>query len=144
MNETKPDYWYRQSAVVPYRRREGQLEVLLITSSKKKRWIIPKGIVEPGLSPAASAAQEALEEAGVIGEVSRQPFTSYEQQKWGGICHVEVFLLKVTETLACWPEGQRRDRIWVTLPEARRLVDREGLQAVLRQFPEVLREYTES
>jgi phosphohistidine phosphatase len=65
-----PDWIYRQSAVIAYRRRPRGVEVLLITSRKGTRWVLPKGVVEPGLSPATSAAKEALEEAGVRGTVN--------------------------------------------------------------------------
>jgi 8-oxo-dGTP pyrophosphatase MutT (NUDIX family) len=65
-----PESIYRQSGAVPFRVRDGTIEVLLITSLTSGRWIIPKGIIEPQLSSAASAAQEAFEEAGVRGELS--------------------------------------------------------------------------
>jgi 8-oxo-dGTP pyrophosphatase MutT (NUDIX family) len=65
-----PESIYRQSGAVPFRVRDGTIEVLLITSLTSGRWIIPKGIIEPPLSSAASAAQEAFEEAGVRGELS--------------------------------------------------------------------------
>ena len=56
-----PDWIYRQSAVVPYLWREDELHVVLVTSARSRRWGIPKGIVDPGLSPAQSAAKEAKE-----------------------------------------------------------------------------------
>ena len=62
-----PAWMYRQSAVIPYRKRPNGLEVLLVTSRKGTRWVLPKGVVEPGMTPAASAAREALEEAGIRG-----------------------------------------------------------------------------
>ena len=31
-----------QSGVIPYRIEDGQIEVMLITSSASKRWVIPK------------------------------------------------------------------------------------------------------
>ena len=44
---TEQDISYiEQSGVIPYRIQEGKIEILLITSLKKKRWIIPKGIIE--------------------------------------------------------------------------------------------------
>jgi phosphohistidine phosphatase len=68
-----PAWMYRQSAVIPYRRGPSGLEVLLVTSRKGTRWVLPKGVVEPDLSPAASAAKEALEEAGVRGPIDDEP-----------------------------------------------------------------------
>ena len=71
----------KQSAVIPFRRRDGQLEVLLITSSNNKRWVIPKGVKEPELSPRKSAAREALEEAGIEGPVSGESIGTYAYEK---------------------------------------------------------------
>ena len=39
----RPAYYYHQSAVVPYRYRDNQAEVLLIGSSKRKHWGHPQG-----------------------------------------------------------------------------------------------------
>ena len=63
---TKPSWLYQQSAVIPI----FDDKIVLITSRRKKRWIIPKGVIELGLAPEDSAAKEALEEAGVVGSVS--------------------------------------------------------------------------
>ncbi|NET56922.1 MAG: NUDIX hydrolase [Symploca sp. SIO2E6] len=79
--------YIKQSGVIPYRLREGITEVLLITSINSKRWIIPKGLVEPGMTPQDSAAKEAWEEAGVIGEVLPTLMGTYDYRKWGGICN---------------------------------------------------------
>ena len=62
---------FQQASVVPFRIRDGVTEVLLITSRKRKDWILPKGIVEPGQTPQEAAAMEALEEAGVAQPVVR-------------------------------------------------------------------------
>ena len=92
------DWIYYQSAAVPFRCREGQLELLLITSRGKKRWIVPKGIVDPGLTPSAAAAKEAFEEAGVEGEILYPSVGTYTYPKWQGTCTVEVFLLRTWST----------------------------------------------
>jgi ADP-ribose pyrophosphatase YjhB (NUDIX family) len=97
---------YRQSAVIPYRRGPSGLEVLLVTSRKGTRWVLPKGVVEPDLSPAASAANEALEEAGVSGAIDAEPLGTDQYRKWGGICTVQVFAMEVEEEVADWPRGQ--------------------------------------
>ena len=47
---------YRQSGVIPFRRRGAAIEILLITSRSGKRWVVPKGSVEPDLTPAESGA----------------------------------------------------------------------------------------
>ena len=52
-----PAWTYRQSGTLPYRWRKDKLEVLLISSRSGKRWVAPKGIVDPGMSPAGPRRQ---------------------------------------------------------------------------------------
>ena len=47
-----------QSGVIPYRWRDGRLEVLLITSMRSGDWIVPKGLIEPDMTAHDSAAKE--------------------------------------------------------------------------------------
>ncbi len=135
---TRPDYFYTQSAVIPYRERDGRLEVLLITSRKKRRWVIPKGVKEPDLSPQASAAKEALEEAGIEGRVSERPIGTYRYQKWGGTCTVEVFVMAVDQVRETWEESYR-DREWVSLETAVSRIEEDRLKALLRALPDFVR-----
>ena len=61
-----------QYAAVPYRRRgDGTIEVMLVTSRETKRWVVPKGWPIRGAKPHTSAAREAMEEAGVLGQRMR-------------------------------------------------------------------------
>ena len=60
----------QQIAALPFRKRRGKVEVLLITSRETKRWVIPKGWPMAGLKDFTSAKREALEEAGVTGQIS--------------------------------------------------------------------------
>ena len=80
---TKPDGYYVQSAVIPYRRDEGRVEILLITSRKRRRWVLPKGVCEPDMTAADSAAKEAMEEAGVRGSVSTETVGRYRYREVG-------------------------------------------------------------
>ena len=135
--KTKPDYFYIQSGVIPYRIEDGVTRVLLITSNSGRRWVIPKGIVEADLSAAASAAKEALEEAGIEGLVHPASIGTYQRQKWGGTCSVEVFLMEVETVFEEWAESHRRRR-WMTLEEAAAYVEEDDLKALLRRVPAVL------
>ena len=142
----KADWWYTQSGVIAYRlKRPGetgaeipQLEILLITSRKRKRWIIPKGIVEPGLSPQASAAKEAFEEAGVRGKIADQALGIYTRDKWNGTCTVEVFPFEVTAVFDDWPEDDIREREWMSLDEAIQRVQEPPLTAMLRKLAQII------
>ncbi len=133
-----PTDFYNQSAVIPYRIQDGKIEVMLITSFKRKRWVIPKGVIELKLGAGASAAHEAWEEAGLVGRVSTSSIGSYAYDKWGGICHVEVFLLLVEKVLEDWPEAGYRDRRWVSLTEAARRVNEAKLKQLIKTLPQYI------
>jgi phosphohistidine phosphatase len=127
---TRPDYYYRQSAVIPFRQEPSGLQVLMITTRKKRRWIVPKGIVEPDMSPGASAAKEAHEEAGIQGRVLPDALGTYHYEKWGGTCVVDVYAMEVERVLEHWPE-EFRSREWVDLGEAARRVRETALKRMI-------------
>ena len=122
-----------QSGVIPYRIRDRQIEVLLVTSSKGKNWGIPKGWVEPLMTPADSAAKEAWEEAGVIGAVHTPSIGAYQRRKWGLPFKVEVFLMQVETVLEDWEEAKTRKRQWLNLSQAVKRVKRSELKQLLNQ-----------
>ncbi|WP_428688436.1 NUDIX domain-containing protein [Roseibium sp.] len=121
----RPAYYYHQSAVIPFRRTPHGPEVLIVGSSSGRHWTVPKGIVEPGLSPATSARIEAREEAGVEGTVGRAPLGSFSYEKWGASCEVTVYPMEVTKVLdgADWEENHR----------TRKWVSRSGTAGLLKQ-----------
>jgi phosphohistidine phosphatase len=137
MMQAKPDYFYTQSAVIPFRKRTGKLEILMITSRNMRRWIIPKGVKEPDLSPQDSAAKEALEEAGASGRLSSTAVGSYSYEKWGGVCTVQVYAMAVEHLFPDWEESHR-GREWVPLEEAVARTDEADLRALLASLPAFL------
>jgi 8-oxo-dGTP pyrophosphatase MutT (NUDIX family) len=135
---------YDQSAVIPYRFADDELQIMLITSLHKKHWIIPKGIIENNLTPASSAEKEAFEEAGIRGRLSPHSVGEYQYEKWGGVCTVTVFLMAVEEVLQLWPEANLRTRKWVSIAEAEKLVDIESLKAIIRNVPILIKSEKEN
>lgn len=131
----RPAYYYQQSSVIPYRIHNGVLEILLIRSSKRKHWVIPKGIQEPGLTPQQSAAKEAREEAGVEGVVDNRPISHYHYRKWGAECRVELYPMAVERLIDApeWEESHRGRR-WVTPEEAASMVQQPALKLLLQTF----------
>jgi len=107
----------------------------MVTSTKKKRWVIPKGVKEPHLSPKKSAIKEAWEEAGIRGKVSKPSIGAYRYRKWGGICTVKVFAMEVSKVVRQWEESFR-DREWFSHREALRRLKGKDLQQIVRQLPE--------
>lgn len=120
-----------QSAALPYRARDGRVEVLLVTSRGGRGWIIPKGKIEPRLGSAASARREAREEGGVDGEIGPAPFDQYRHGGDGGPL-VEVYLMRATRELRSWPEQHQRERRWMPVDDAARLAADAGVERVLR------------
>ena len=114
--------------------RKGELEILLITSRKERRWIIPKGVIEHDFTARNSAAKEALEEAGVKGSVQSKPLGIYRHRKWGRTCTVKVYPMLVTRIFKVWEETDR-DREWVSLKKALKLVRNDGLKRVMKKLP---------
>lgn len=127
-----PEHFYRQSGVIAYQQNP-QLQILLITSSSGRRWVIPKGVVEPDLTPWDSAAKEAEEEAGVRGRIYTSSIGTYQYSKWAGTCVVEVFPLLVETVLEHWPESHRKRR-WFKLQAAAKRVSESELQQILLAF----------
>ncbi len=131
----RPAYYYTQSSVIPYRMAGGKPQILMVLSSKKKHFVVPKGIQEPGLSPQASAAREAFEEAGVEGRVGNDPVGAYECRKWGATCTVVVYPMEVTRVIPEqeWEE-RHRGRQWVTPEEAAARLKQPELAQLVSNF----------
>jgi ADP-ribose pyrophosphatase YjhB (NUDIX family) len=114
----KPEFEIKHSCVIPYRIENGSIELLLITSIKKQKWIFPKGFIEFNLSAFESAKKEAYEEAGVIGENETVELGSFELKKKNQTSHVKIFSMEVTKELKDYPEKNLRKRKWFTIKEA--------------------------
>jgi 8-oxo-dGTP pyrophosphatase MutT (NUDIX family) len=137
----------RQYGVLPWRLSyDGTLQILLITSLTSRRWIVPKGWPVKGRAPFMSAALEAFEEAGVIGDISPGTLTEYSYDKMlkDGAklpCLVTLFGFRVRGTLTHWKEGNRRKRRWFDVSEAANLIDDPELAnfvLALSDTPEIL------
>lgn len=121
----------QQSGVLPYRVEGKRIRILLITSSSGKRWVIPKGMLEPNLTPWQSAGKEALEEAGVMGEVSKKPFGAFAYEKWQQTFEVEVYAMRVDTVLPTWDEMDYRDRKWLSPEKAANKLGDKGLRKLI-------------
>ena len=108
--------------------------LVLITSRKSDRWIIPKGYVEKGLTPAESAAKEAYEEAGLIGVVHHKEAGNYRYSKFGKLFSVQVYPLFIETMLDEWDEMHDRQRKLVTPSEALEMLRHEELKQIVADF----------
>lgn len=137
----RPAYYYQQSGVIPFRWKKGTLQVLLITKSRKQQWGVPKGIIEPGYSAMESAAKEAKEEGGILGDVYAEALGHYQHEKWGGVCQIGLYPMKVSELLddADW-ESHKRERQWFSVSEAQQRLDNAEIKAMITKLASQIQE----
>lgn len=135
----------RQYAALPYRKSKKRgLEVMLVTSRETRRWIIPKGWPIAGVEPHNLAALEAMEEAGLIGKVRKQPIGSYHYDKKRGDgsivnCTVDTFALEVEQQMPAWPEQGQRQTRWFAPEQAAAQVQEPELRDLIKKFAKELR-----
>lgn len=108
---------------------------MLVTSRETRRLVIPKGWPWPGVKDHKAAAEEAREEAGILGKIGKKPVGSYTYDKRrsnGSVpVRVKVFLLQVAEELDEWPEKQERERKWLSPAKAAEAVDEPELAELI-------------
>ncbi len=127
-----------QFAALCYRERKDKVEVLLITSRRTKRWILPKGWPMDGMTPAKAAETEASEEAGATGKMKNSCSGIYSYSKevdnMGRPVIVAVFPLKVKKMLKDFPEKGQRTLKWFSRKKAASLVYEPELQQIIKNF----------
>ncbi|MDX5360470.1 MAG: NUDIX hydrolase [Alphaproteobacteria bacterium] len=134
-----------QVAALPFVCFGDEVEVLLVTSRRRGRWVLPKGWTSARLGAPASAAREARQEAGAIGLVAETPIGSYAYEKamrqgYAVPANVGVYPLLVTEQRLKWRERDQRKMRWVPLADAARMVDDAELRELLsRLVPDAAR-----
>lgn len=128
----------RQFAALPFRVHDSDLQVMLITTRRKRRWSVPKGSAIGKKKPHRTAAIEAYEEAGLLGAIGKRALGAFKHRKVRrGRKHtldVDVFPLKVRKQKASWPEKGQRDAIWLPAHEAARLVHKDELARLIARF----------
>ena len=125
---------FHQSSVVPYRILDTRTEIMMITSIRRRRWIIPKGAVEPNMTPQDSAAKEAFEEAGIEGTVAQTPIGRYHYKKWSSTCRCDVYAMKVEVIHNQWQEQDERDRQWIDAKDVISKVRHKQLKVIIKKF----------
>ncbi|SHE38139.1 8-oxo-dGTP pyrophosphatase MutT, NUDIX family [Loktanella atrilutea] len=135
---TKADPKVRvQVAALCHRKGPKGREVLLVTSSRG-RWILPKGWPIEGKTDGEAALQEAWEEAGVRdGRVTDKPIAKFRGVKRFDDgkevpASVRVYGVKVRGLSGKFPEGDRRERRWVSITKAAKMLADKGFRQALK------------
>lgn len=135
----------RQVAALPVRRRrDGGLEVCLVTTRETRRWVIPKGWPEKELKDWQAAEREAFEEAGLEGKMTKTVVGSFPYWKRMEdhfvLVEVDVYMLLVEKEFADWAEKAERERRWLAIAEAAEEVLEPGLISIFNQLDDVMDE----
>jgi 8-oxo-dGTP pyrophosphatase MutT (NUDIX family) len=129
---------FKQFAALPFRTGKDDLEILLITTRKTRRWSIPKGWPINRTAPHETAVIEAYEEAGVRGEIGKKQIGRFrkrrQKKKQSVLCEVQIFPLEVTHQQNDWPEKRERSRMWVAPRKAAKLVKKPGLRRAIEDL----------
>ncbi|KAK3218122.1 hypothetical protein Dsin_012092 [Dipteronia sinensis] len=101
------------------------VQVLMISSTSGPGLLFPKGGWENDETVEEAALREALEEAGVRGDIMQfigyyhfKSKTLKDEFSPEGLCKASMYALLVKEELPSWPEQSTRQRSWLTIPEA--------------------------
>ncbi len=128
-----------QYGALVYRINNDKTQVMLITSRRSQRWILPKGWPIKGLKPHQAAAQEAWEEAGIRGKVSKRPcgLYTYPKELPGGKiapCTVILFPLEARKIFGSFPEIGERRRKWISPKKAAARIANRDLARLIQKF----------
>lgn len=122
----------QQASAIPFRRVGDSVEVCLITSTSGRRWGFPKGIVDGDNTHEQTALIEALEEAGLHGQIVGEAIGCYRYRKWGTNLDVTVYLMEVTKEDEIWQEAELRDREWLSFRETLARIDRDEVRLLVQ------------
>ena len=122
----------QQAGTIPFI-LDRELKILLITSKMfPNRWVLPKGHIEAGHSPQDTALREAIEEAGINGNISGVPIGEYDYQKFNRNYHVLMYMLEITEMLDEWPEKKLRKRQLLPVEAALRTLSDSNVREIVK------------
>lgn len=127
-----------QFAALCWRVKKNKVEICLITSRTRKRWIVPKGWPMHKQTPAEAAATEAYEEAGLSGEaldLCLGVFTYSSPHKLNNAPIVTmVYPVHVRNTHSDWPEKHQRRRKWFSQRKAAKKLSEPELKHIVANF----------
>lgn len=128
-----------QFAALCWRKKRGKVEILLITSRRNNRWIVPKGWPMDGKTPADCALIEAWEEAGVKGEAGDTCLGVYSYARFREFeahvpCIAMLYPVNVKRLEKNYPEARDRKRKWVSRKRAAKLVKHRELGKLITGF----------
>ncbi|KAG9235478.1 NUDIX hydrolase domain-like protein [Amylocarpus encephaloides] len=126
------------AGVVPL--NSAKSHVLLIQSTRRSGWVLPKGGWETDETCMDAAQREAWEEAGISCKIDydlgviKETRAPKQLSKDAPKALYQFFEVTVTTEHADWPEKHKRDRQWATFAEAEKaMIGRPELLEALKR-----------
>ncbi|SFG88462.1 NUDIX hydrolase [Pontibacter chinhatensis] len=137
------------SGGVAFRTGEAGVEVALISVGQQQRWQLPKGIVDTGEAPEATAVREVREEAGINAELIQKLDTieywyvgDKGKQRVRFHKFVHFFLLRYTSGDIKDHDWEVNEARWVPLDEAIQLLSFKTERQVVEKAKVLLESIT--
>jgi 8-oxo-dGTP pyrophosphatase MutT (NUDIX family) len=131
--------------VVFRRSKSGQTEVAIISVGPQRRWQLPKGLVDPGEKPEATAVREVREETGVESRLKAHIETI--EYWYAGLergirvrfhKHVHFYLLEYVSGETGDHDREVNEARWVPIEEATTQLAFEGERRVVERARQLL------
>jgi 8-oxo-dGTP pyrophosphatase MutT (NUDIX family) len=121
---------------VVYRETQGVPTVLLVRARPEPHeWVLPKGHIEAGETPATAAAREVREEAGVEASAGTYVGVSDYCAPNGDTVRAGYFLMRFERNVSA---HENREVRWCTFDEAAHLVTFENVREIIRTAARLL------
>ncbi len=127
----------KKVGVIPFQITDGNITVLLVTSIRTQRWILPKGNLKSNESRKKGCLREAFEEAGIDGKILKDfPMTMVmpDKAEASGEMPVIFYPMLVKNQAKKWPEKDSRQRKWMGLDAALAEIPSKDVLNVLKHF----------
>jgi hypothetical protein len=129
---------FKQFAALPYRMRDDDVEILLITIRKKRRWSVPKGWPVKSRTPQQTAAVRLTKKPAYAAWWAQSMLANSESEglRISGRCFAmsEFFHSKSRFNRLIGLKSRKDAAIWVSHREAAKLVKKPGLRRAIRDF----------
>lgn len=122
----------REIGVLPYRIRNEELEIVLVTTRGRKHWIFPKGQTNKRLKDSKVAQIEAFEEAGIIGDIETGNDREFYIRRGNRKIKIHVFPMKCKKVLIDWPECDQRERVVIRIDQGLKMIKGKTLRKCVK------------